>query len=53
MEPGDIPELPPTGMPDYDALPRAIREQHPPEGWLWLTDAEKARLQQTETEPEF
>jgi hypothetical protein len=42
-----------TGNAEYDALPRAIREQHPLEGWLWLSEQQKGRLTQTETEPEF
>lgn len=43
----------PTGNPEYDALPRPVRDLHPLDGWMWLSEGEKARLIQTETEPEF
>ncbi|HEY8359098.1 MAG TPA: hypothetical protein VIL30_16705 [Ramlibacter sp.] len=54
----DIPDLlpdgtPATGNPQYDALPRAIKDIHTLEQWLWLSDGEKGCLVQTETEPEF
>lgn len=39
-------------MSDYDALPEAIKEAYTEQQYLWLSDAEKARLIQTETEPE-
>lgn len=42
-----------TGNPDYDALPRAVKDMHSLEGWLWLTGEQKAGLVETETEPEF
>ena len=42
-----------TGNADYDALPRAVKDMHPIEGWLWLSEAQKGALIQTETEPEF
>lgn len=38
--------------PDYLRLPEVIQREYTPEQWLWLSDAEKARLVQTETEPE-
>jgi hypothetical protein len=36
----------------YAELPRSIRDNTTPEQYLWLSDAEKARLVQTDTEPE-
>lgn len=36
----------------YDELPEAIKQTMPRREWLWLSDAEKARLIQDETEPE-
>jgi len=36
----------------YADLPEAIRHTLKPNEWAWLSDAEKARLMQTETEPE-
>jgi hypothetical protein len=44
---------PATGNAEYDALPRAVKDLHPYEGWLWLSGAEKGGLTQSETEPEF
>lgn len=49
-EPGDY--VPPDAVGDYKALPRAIRDLHPYEGWQWLSEAEKGRLVRSETEPE-
>lgn len=37
---------------DYEKLPAAIKEIVSEREYLWLSDAEKARLEQTETEPE-
>jgi hypothetical protein len=37
---------------EYDALPEPIKAALPQREWLWLSDAEKARLIQDETEPE-
>lgn len=37
---------------EYDALPESIKAALPHYEWLWLSDAEKARLIQDETEPE-
>lgn len=49
----DDPDYVPAGAPDdYKGLPRSVRDLHPLEGWQWLSDAEKGRLVQTETEPE-
>lgn len=42
-----------TGHSEYDALPRAVKDLHPLDGWLWLTSEQKTGLTQTETEPEF
>jgi hypothetical protein len=36
----------------YQELPEAIRTNVTYTDWAWLSDAEKARLQQSETEPE-
>lgn len=36
----------------YDALPESIRAYISPREYLWLSDAEKARLLQDETEPD-
>lgn len=43
----------PTGHHEYDALPRPIKDLHPYSSWAWLSETEKGRLIQTETEPEF
>lgn len=37
---------------EYDELPEVIKATMPHREWLWLSDAEKARLIQDETEPE-
>lgn len=37
---------------EYDALPESIKAHYSFLQWLWLSDDEKARLVQTETEPE-
>lgn len=37
---------------DYQALPEAIRASYSFEQYLWLSDREKARLVQAETEPD-
>lgn len=39
-------------MSDYESLPEAIKAVVSPKEYLWLSDAEKARLEQDETEPE-
>lgn len=36
----------------YDELPKSIKVLYTPEQYLWLSDDEKGRLEQTETEPE-
>ena len=36
----------------YDELPEAIRALYSYEQYLWLSEAEKGRLQQIETEPD-
>lgn len=36
----------------YDALPESIKAVYSRKEWLWLSDAEKASLEQRETEPE-
>lgn len=37
---------------EYDELPEAIKHTMDYQGWAWLSDGEKARLIQSETEPE-
>lgn len=37
---------------DYQALPDAVRALYSYETYLWLSDADKARLVQLETEPD-
>lgn len=39
-------------MTDYEKLPQHIKEAVSEREYLWLSDGEKARLEQTETEPE-
>lgn len=38
---------------EYDLLPEGIKAAYTREAYLWLGDAEKARLLQTETEPDI
>ena len=37
---------------DYEALPESIKATYSEQEYLWLSSTEKARLLQTETEPE-
>lgn len=37
---------------EYEALPAAVKATLSEREWRWLADGEKARLVQTETEPE-
>ena len=37
----------------YDELPQPIKDLYTHKEWLWLSDAGKARLVQTETEPDW
>lgn len=46
-------QQPPTGNAEYDALPAFIRARYSLKEWGWLSDSEKGRLVQTETEPEW
>lgn len=39
-------------MSDYESLPESIKAVVSPKEYLWLSDAEKDRLEQTETEPD-
>lgn len=41
-----------SGLAEYEALPESIRAYYTYEQYKWLSDAEKARLLQTETEPD-
>lgn len=36
----------------WENVPEIIRQYHTEQEWLWLSDAEKARLIQDMTEPE-
>lgn len=38
---------------DYDRLPEAVKQYYSLEQYLWLSEAQKARLIQDETEPEW
>ncbi len=42
----------PTGNREYDLLPECIKINYTLEQWLWLSDDEKGRLEQNETEPD-
>lgn len=37
----------------YADLPESIRATYPYDEWVWLSDEEKATLEQRETEPEW
>ncbi len=45
-------DIPPGHCPDYYQLPASIQATHTYEQWLWLGGEGKARLVQTETEPD-
>lgn len=48
-----IPELAQAmALRQYDDLPEAIKSTLSTKEWLWLSDAEKTNLVQTETEPD-
>lgn len=51
----DVDSLTQTAQPDdpYDSLPECIRQYYSREAYLWLSDEEKGRLEQTETEPDW
>lgn len=57
MDPTPTPRLDdgpaPTGNPVYDQLPAAIRAYMPLRNWLWLSDREKAELEERETTPDW
>lgn len=38
---------------EYDSLPESIKAAYSPREYSFLSDLEKARLIETETEPEF
>lgn len=40
-------------MTDYDKLPTPIQAVYTQAQYAWLSDAEKARLVQLETEPDY
>lgn len=42
-----------TPTDPYDALPDSIKQYYSRSEYLWLTDSQKATLQQDETEPEW
>lgn len=37
----------------YESLPEVLKQYYSREEYLWLSDEEKARLVQSETEPEW
>jgi hypothetical protein len=37
---------------EYEKLPEVLRQYYTPTEYLWLSDAEKQRLEATETEPD-
>jgi hypothetical protein len=37
----------------YNQLPECLQQYYTREQYMWLSDAEKGRLEQTETEPEW
>jgi hypothetical protein len=41
-----------SGHDAYDELPEIIRHLYTPQQWLWLSDGQKARLVQSECEPD-
>lgn len=52
MSPANKPPIPAGECQAYHELPESIKAARTHEQWMWLSDAEKARLEQTETEPE-
>ena len=46
------PPIPTGECAAYHELPESIKATLSYSQWLWLSDSEKARLEQTETEPE-
>lgn len=44
--------IPRTQTDAYDGLPEPIKASYTREQYLWLSDNEKATLEQRETEPE-
>lgn len=46
-----IPDAPPND--EYSTLPESIRALYSREEYLWLSDGQKARLVQRETEPDW
>lgn len=36
----------------YDTLPECIRQYYTEQEYLWLNDEQKARIEQSETEPD-
>ena len=43
----------PDPSSEYDELPEAVRQYYSYNEFLWLTDDQKQRLLQDETEPEW
>lgn len=52
MERADAASANPLAYRDYVELPESIRALYSFEQYLWLSDFEKARLIQAETEPD-
>lgn len=42
-----------TSLAEYQALPECIRQSYSYEQYLWLSEADKGRLLQSETEPDL
>lgn len=42
-----------TTRQQYEALPESIKLSYSYREWLWLSSDQKARLEQTETEPDW
>jgi hypothetical protein len=38
---------------DYDSLPEVVKQYYSLNEYLWLTEEQKAKLVQTETEPDW
>lgn len=52
MNPANKPPIPAGECAAYHELPLSIKAELTHDQWMWLSDAEKAGLEQRETEPE-
>ncbi len=48
-----VEDVPVGPQDDYERLPDIIRQLYTREQYLWLSDGDKARLIETETEPDW